>query len=268
MVSTTVPVSIPVGAIDVMTVTFHSPDGVTQSVVKLATINGLYGAITSSDPAAQQADPGTTVTYTIQITNIGVLTDTFDLSPSGNTWPVQLSTTSLASLPPNGSAAFDVRVTAPENGLADSREVSPIVISSRGSLGFLSNVAYLTTTVNPVYGFDLPLTALSRAGVAGQVVTYSVRLTNTGNNTNTFAAAVGGALWPASVAPVNGSLPPWSSVNLPIQVNIPAGLSKRVSDTATLTVTLSLGGLEPKTVSLITLANPYQTMLPIVMKVH
>jgi hypothetical protein len=266
VVSTTIPPNSPVGAVDAMTVTFRSTDGVLQATARLVTVNGLYGAITSSHPEAHQADPGATVTYTIQITNIGVLTDTFDLSSSGNTWPVQLSTTSLTNLPPNGSAAFDVSVSTPANGLAGSREVSPIAISSRGSLGFLSTVAYLTTTINPVYGFALLPTALSQAGVSGQVVTYSVRLTNTGNVTNTFAAAVGGALWPASVLSTSGPLAPWSSVSVPIQVNIPPGLGKWVSDTATLTITLSLGGLGPKTVSLITLANPYQVVLPIVMK--
>ena len=210
VVSTTIPLNSPVGAVDAMTVTFRSTDGVLQATTRLVTVNGLYGATTASQPKAQQADPGAVVTYTIQITNSGVLTDTFDLGPSGTTWPVQLSTTSLANLPPNGSAAFDVSVSAPVNGWADSREVSPIAISSRGSLGFVSTVVYLTTTINPVYGFALLPTTLARAGVSGQVVTHSVLLTNMGNVTDTFAATVGGAFWPTSVSPASGPLAPWS----------------------------------------------------------
>ena len=266
LVSVTIPLTVPLGAVDVATMTFRSPDNSVQSVVGLATINGLYGSAAVAHPTNQQADPGSVVTYTVQVTNAGVLTDSFDLTITGNAWPVQLPIGSLSDLPPGGHATFDVLESVPTNALAYSTNVARVSIASQGSLGFLNTTIPLTTTVNPVYGAELAPTGLSHVGLSGQTVVYALTLTNTGNATNTFAATIQGASWPTVISPTSGSLAPWSSVSVAVSVNIPLGLGQSVADTATVSLTISLGALGPETATIVTTANPFQVALPLVRK--
>lgn len=265
LVSVTIPLTAPLGATDVATLTFRSLDDSAQSVVGLVTINGLYGAMAVAQPASQPADPGAVVTYTVQITNEGVLTDTFDLSVSeASGWPVQLSAISLINLPPHGQTAFDVWVTAPIDQVADSAAATRVNIASRGGLGHLNTAVLLTTTLNPVYGVTLVPAAASQIGLSGQTLVYTLALTNTGNATNTFGAIVHGAAWPTILSPMTGLLPPWSSVNLPVTVNVPPNAGRNALDAASITVTMTLGGLEPQTATLSTTANPFQILLPLI----
>jgi hypothetical protein len=266
LISVTIPATVSLGALDVATMTLRSFSGDSQAIVHLATINGLYGATAAVDPVSQQADPGTVVTYTMQVTNVGVLTDSFSLNSAGNTWPTQLSASSLIDLPPDGSAVFTVTVSVPENKVAYSADVARVVVSSQGSLGFVNTTVPLTTMINPVYGFEVDPLLLLRASVSGQTVVYPVTITNTGNATNTFATSVSGALWPTVISPTVGPLAPWSSVNVPVRVSIPLGLGQSAADTATVTITMSLGGPASNIVSMTTIANPYQVALPLVRK--
>ncbi len=266
LISVTVPATATLGASDVTTLTLRSASGESQTVVQLVTINGLYGATVAVDPVSQQADPGAVVTYTVQVTNAGALTDSFTLTSTGNSWLTQLSASNLPGLPPNGRAVFTATVSVPENEVAYSADVAHLVISSQGSLGFVNTIAPLTTTIKPVYGFEVAPWLLSGAGVSGQTLVYSVTLTNSGNATNTFAATVSGALWPTVVSPTSGSLAPWSSVNVPVRVSVPWGLGQGAVDTAAVTITLSLGGLAPDTVLITTVANQYQVVLPLIRK--
>jgi hypothetical protein len=266
VVSTTIPLNSPLGAVDAMTVTFSSTDGVQQALVRLTTVPILYGVTASDQPAPRAIDPGASVTYTLAITNAGTLTDTFVLSSIGNTWPVSISPDNLADLPPGASAQFNAVVSAPVHALPGDTDVSQLVVASQGSLGVVKAAIYLTTTANTVYGFDLAPKIMWQLGMSGTDVTYTLSLTNTSNVTNSYAAEVGGTLWPITVSPANGLLAPWVGVTVPVRISIPEHVGAGVMDTATVTMTMSLGGLAPQRVSLITLANPYQVALPLVWK--
>ena len=99
--------------------------------------------------ATRSGLPGTTVTYTLWITNSGGtagFTDTFTLDPGGNRWPVDLSMREIL-LP--GSAGTDVvvSVTIPFTATATSDTVT-ITVSSQGSLLL---TAWLTTNFFRAY---------------------------------------------------------------------------------------------------------------------
>jgi hypothetical protein len=266
LVSVTIPLTAPLGATDVATLTFSSGDDSVRSVVGLATINGLYGATAKSDPVSQQANPDAVVTYTIHITNAGMLTDTFDLSVITQTWPVQLSTASLINLPPNSQTAFEVWTTVPLDQVAYTAEVARVVIASQGGLGFLNTTLPLTTTINPVYGFVLAPVHSSRIGLSGQTVLYTLTLTNTGNATNTFGTLLQSGSWPATISPTVGTIIPWSSLSIPVRVSIPNGVRQNALNTTVVTLTMSLGATGNQTATLVTTANPFQVLLPLVQK--
>ena len=86
----------------------------------------------------------TTLTYTLSITNTGVITDVVDLSVRENDWPTEFSDNSIA-LGPGQTTTFTVSVTIPlltPNGWVDHGVVSAL---SQGS-GQVSDATTLTTT--------------------------------------------------------------------------------------------------------------------------
>lgn len=64
-----------------------------------------YGAEVTPSVEAQSGDPNATVTYTLQITNTGLNTDTFDVAVTGNDW----TTTAPAQVGPLAPALLGSR---------------------------------------------------------------------------------------------------------------------------------------------------------------
>ena len=121
------------------------------------TAANVYGATLAPSTAALAARPGSTVTYTLWLTNTGNITNTFDLALSGNTWPTQLST-SHVTLAAGAGTSLTVRVTLPlgaPNGAQDTAGVT-----ATGTQ--VTRSSSLTTTVRgyavlmPVVARNLP----------------------------------------------------------------------------------------------------------------
>src|SRR5690606_28221705 len=79
--------------------------------LEMTVIPRVVGVDLSADDAASAA-PGETVTYTVQITNTGNATDTFDLSAAGNGWTTTFSESDV-TLGAGVSASFSVVVNIP-----------------------------------------------------------------------------------------------------------------------------------------------------------
>ena len=70
----------------------------------------VYGAALAPPAAARGGMAGATVTYTLQLTNIGFATDSYTITVSGNVWAVSAPTSS-GPLAPNATAVITVGVT-------------------------------------------------------------------------------------------------------------------------------------------------------------
>jgi hypothetical protein len=104
--------------------------------------------------SALSSFPGSTVTYNLQVTNSGDLSDTFDVSLS-HTWPTTVSLSALGPLSPGLSAELEVMVHIPRDAQVGLADTATITITSRGDKQ-QSASATLTTSAGP-YKLFLPL---------------------------------------------------------------------------------------------------------------
>ena len=112
-----------------------------------------YAVIVNPTLASGFGPAEDTVSYLMTVTNDGILTDDFDLTYSGNFWPVSLwdaggtyEITSTGSLLPDASVDVLVKVAIPVSlyGDADSVEVTA---TSQGSAIYSAAASFITTSV-------------------------------------------------------------------------------------------------------------------------
>lgn len=252
VVSVTVPITAALNATDRVTVTIQSHGDATRATAVLTTTAGVLHAVAvSSQQPAQSGDPGALVTYTVRVENTGNVTDQFNLSTGGHNWPTTLSTPSVI-LPSLAATTVDVTVAVPPMVLAGSTDQALITATAVGSTA--SHSTPLTTTANAVYGVSLAPSSAVLLGDPNQTVTYTLRLTNTGNITTSFSLTSFGGSWPVTVTP--GSLGPLAAFN-GADVMLAASFPPAAAGSQTVTITATAqGGGQPTGVSHVVLRVP------------
>ena len=107
-----------------------------------------YGLAIAPSTDAQTGSPGRTVTYTLQVTNTGNVSDTLDVAASGHTWPTSVPTP-LGPLAAGTSARTVVTVSIPTSAMLAEVDVATITITSWGD-DTKWVTATLTTSARPV----------------------------------------------------------------------------------------------------------------------
>jgi subtilisin family serine protease len=215
------------------------------------------------DPAAanQSGDPGTVVTYTLNVSNTADSVQTFDVLVQHNSWPT-VATTPIGPVAAHSALPFAITVAVPAATLAYQTDSAHMVVSAPSGL-ILSGTAILTTTANFVSRLELNPTQAALTGLAGETVTYALSLTNTGNFTDTFALDYTNNLWDVQ-GPLSATLAAGSSTPLFVTVQIPptatTGLSDTVRFTATGTSVTAFSDLAT------TAHHKYAVFLPLVLK--
>ena len=143
----------------VVTFTYHVSDGLAVSLPALVTITvtPVCDYAFDLDPlaAAQAGDAGTTVTYTLRLTNTGECDDVLDVAVAA-LWPTHAPAT-VGPLAPGAGTAVLVTVDIPAGAAAGDQDVATVTFTGRGD-GQAAVVAVLTTTARvPTYHVYLPL---------------------------------------------------------------------------------------------------------------
>jgi len=185
--------------------------------------------ITLRSPARQWGPPGGTLTYTLKVRNTGNRAETYLFSAASGAWSVSLPADSGAPLPPQKARTVPVAVRIPAGALPGARQV--ITVSAVSQANPAQRAAVALTAGVPLYQAQARLTPSSRSGAPSTMLTYTLRLTNTGNITDTYALTwTDGGAWGLS-APGAARLPPGAAVSLPVTVSVPAGAPAGLSQT-------------------------------------
>jgi len=201
----------------------------------------------------QSGDPGTAVTYTLQVTNTGNASDTFNVTVSGYTWPTTAPVT-VGPLWAGASANLDVIVDIPTDAAINATDTANIIVASQGD-DTQSVTATLTTTANTAYGVIVEPVTGAQSGDLGETVTYILQVTNTGNTTDTFDVTASGYTWPTTAPAMVGPLRAGASANVDVNVDIPVGAAGGAADIAFITATSQGNNAKSTTVALTTTAT-------------
>jgi uncharacterized repeat protein (TIGR01451 family) len=141
-----------------------------------------YEPVLSPKDDAAAGDPGTTVPYTLTLTNDGTTTDTFDLTVSGNAWTAT-HPASVGPLAAGESEDVTIEVEIPFSAHGGDQDVATVSATSRGDPA-QSASATLTTTVT-----DQPVVlVVAKTADPGDVVdpgdpvTYTITVSNDGHD--------------------------------------------------------------------------------------
>jgi uncharacterized membrane protein len=142
----------------------------------------------SPEEDALSGIPNETVVYNLTLTNIGNLPDTIELTFENNLWGVNLPETSF-ELDIGQNTGVLVRVTIPADALHDEQDTVIVTATSQGDESLTAS-STLTTTTNAVYGLTLLPEEETLSAEPGEVVDYTLTLTNTGNVSDTFVLSI------------------------------------------------------------------------------
>ena len=115
--------------------------------------------------AAQTGDTGTTVTYTLRVTNSGECADVLDVTVAA-LWPTEAPAT-VGPLAAGEGTDVVVTVSIPAGAGDGDQDVATVTFTSQGD-GGISAASVLTTTANvPTYRVYLPLVLRGARFVGG-----------------------------------------------------------------------------------------------------
>ncbi|MBN1661563.1 MAG: carboxypeptidase-like regulatory domain-containing protein [Anaerolineae bacterium] len=189
-------------------------EGVTLAATDLA-------VVMAADATDDTALAGQTVTYMLTVTNSGAYSDTYTLSWGGNVWPVEVSPAQTPELAPGGAAHVAVRVQVPANPVAEMDTVTVRTTSSWDAAVYAeqSLVTRAVTGLAVVMAVD----ATAGSALAGQTVTYTLTVTNSGAYSDTYTLSWGGNVWPVEGSPAQTpELAPGSAAQVVVRVHVPA----------------------------------------------
>ncbi len=226
------------------------------------------------------AAPGSTITYTLVFTNNGpgpatgvVISDALPVSMTVQSVANSgAAITDTGALPPyawqvadlgvgqGGTITITAEISA--NLPCGYRFSNTAVITGTGDLTLTNNSSAAALTIGNLAGIDVTPPTGSASGEAGNLVTYSLRLTNTGNCTDTLDVAVTAA-WTTTAAATVGPLEVGGSVEVPVTVTIPLGAHDGDWDVATITFASRVDGKALATNRLTTtvVAEPWSTTI-------
>jgi hypothetical protein len=164
---------------------------------------GDYLVSLSPETDSLSGDAGQPVTYTLQLNNIGLNADTYDVAVD-SLWSTGAPLT-VGPLDPSTSITFTVQVDIPITATHGESDVALVSVTSQ-ALPTITDSSTLTTQALQ-HGVEVQPPSDSQSGDPGQAIVYSLQVTNTGDTPDTFTLALSEHTWqtdaPSSLGPLD-----------------------------------------------------------------
>ncbi len=192
-------------------------------------------------PVSQQAaaTSGSTVTYTLQLENTGLLTDSFTLEGGGAAWDTAYTPSVINDLLPGENATITVTVDISSTALGNEVDTYNLTVISQSDLHERANATL--TTIALTDGLIVSPPSQESSGAPGTVLSFTVQVTNTSVSQDTFTVTLASSNW--QVGPFSetlGPIPPVQSDTIVVDVYIPNDALGYDTDTAMLQITSQL----------------------------
>lgn len=221
-------------ALDVTTLRATSQGDVAQkaTVALTTTANTVYAAALTPPSLALDGPPGTAVVHTFVLSNTGNITGAFTLATQDIVWPTALVPTATV-LGPGSATPVVVTVTIPFSAALLATDTGRLVVSGTGAAVHSD----FTTTALLRREVALYATPAAQGALLGEIATYVVSVTNTGNIEDVFTVTVSGASWPTAFAPEVVAVGPRETTSVAVTVTVPITATPGATDTVTVAAT-------------------------------
>jgi uncharacterized repeat protein (TIGR01451 family) len=231
--SVTVPLNATGCTVDNITVT-ATGTGVSDFNSCLAHATVFRDVGVSVSPDYQSGLNGATLAYTVTITNLGNVEDTYSLTLTDTEgWGPSVSPPSL-TVAPWGSDAATLNVTIPSGAIGSTEDNISITATSTADPS-VSDSTSCIAHVTVVRGVEVSISPSYLAGKPGKQVTYTLTVVNTGNVTEVYVlTGDDNSGWELSIAP-SISVPPWENRTTMLSVVIADNVFMCSRDNVTVT---------------------------------
>ncbi|MBI5563407.1 MAG: DUF11 domain-containing protein [Chloroflexi bacterium] len=207
----------------------------TQFATSITTGGPTYDVTMTPSTAGQSSLAGTTVTYTLNVTNTGNASDTFTVTLSGNAYTSTAPAT-VGPLAAGANTTLNIVVTIPAGAAGGANDTVNVTMTSQGDPTKFASAALTTTVMTILRGVSVS-PAAAQSALPGAIVTYTLSVTNTGNASDTFTVTVSGNAFVTNAPASIGPLAAGANSTMDVLVTIPAAAAGGASDAADVTVT-------------------------------
>jgi len=181
----------------------------------------IYGVQVSISPSYQSGLSGTTLAYTITVSNTGNIIDNYDLAVSDDLgWGPSVYPLTL-SVPAVDNRTATLSVAIPENAVGCTQDNITVTATSKSDNTVSDSDSCIAHVTFVVRGVNVSISPDYQSGLSGTTLAYTVTVTNTGNVPDNYDLAVSDELG-------------WGPIVSPTTLEVPAGENR----TATLSVTV------------------------------
>jgi subtilisin family serine protease len=244
-----------------LSISFRASNQILQLPIQMVVGEHSRAVQLTPESADGFADAGQAVTYAMTLTNLGSLPDSFNLTAAGS-WSASLPS-QTGTLAPGESFSFDVVVSIPAAAAPGTQDILTLRAASQTE-PTAAAAAQLTTHVKDIFGVLVAPGDLTKTGRPGELVSFSLGLTNTGSAADSYHVALSGGEWETTLSNSDFNLQPGGVKNLGLTVLIPLSVPRGAADSVMVSITSA--GMEYPIAPVIftTLAVfDYETFLPL-----